>query len=48
VCCCGETVTHLLIHCDIAFGWSRALGVFGIQCSDGGIDWVSIHLTFGT
>jgi hypothetical protein len=30
--CSGETVSHLLLHCDVAFGlWSRAFDVFGIQ-----------------
>ncbi len=30
--CNGETVAHLLLHCETTFGlWSRALGFFGIQ-----------------
>ncbi len=30
--CSGETVSHLLLHCDVAFGlWSRVFDVFGIQ-----------------
>jgi hypothetical protein len=30
--CSGETVYHLLLHCDVVFGlWSRIFGTFGIQ-----------------
>ena len=30
--CSGETVSHLLWHCDVAsMLWSRALGAFGVQ-----------------
>lgn len=32
MCCSGETIAHLLLHWNIAFGlWSRALGAFGVQ-----------------
>ena len=57
MCCCnGETVDHLLLHCDKAYQlWSLDhLGLHG-SCQNqlqilslvGGIFWESIHLDFG-
>jgi hypothetical protein len=35
--CNGETVAHLLLHCEVAFGlWSKVFETFGIQCSRNG------------